>query len=101
MFKYLFVDLVFIALSFAISLPTKPKHRPRRWLLMLLILCALTAIFDSIIIGLGIVKYNPKLLLGISIGKAPIEDFGYAVGSVVIAPSIWLRLKKQYVPKNS
>jgi lycopene cyclase domain-containing protein len=101
MYKYAFLNGAFILLAFFISWLTKPKHQPRRWLVTLLSLCLLTAVFDSIIISLGIVTYNDARLLGIYIGKAPVEDFGYTIASVIVAPSIWLLLKKHYVSKNS
>lgn len=52
-----------------------------------------TAVFDSAIIAAGIVAYNPNKLLGFYVGKAPIEDFFYAVVAAVLVPSLWKLLK--------
>lgn len=56
----------------------------------LVILVALTAIFDNAIIGSGIVAYDASLLSGVYIGIAPIEDFAYTLAVVVIVPCIWV-----------
>jgi len=67
----------------------------RRWLsvkpLMFaaLVMFTLTAIFDNVIIGTGIVAYDDDLLLGIKILYAPIEDFAYTAVAVVLVPSLF------------
>ena len=71
----------------------KKLRRPTRtWWLTLAIIVALTAIFDPIIIALGIVDYDPSKILGILWFGAPIEDFFYALYAVTIVPMIWNRL---------
>jgi lycopene cyclase domain-containing protein len=45
---------------------------------------ALTAIFDNVIIGVGLVAYDESLISGVKIGSAPIEDFAYTVSVAVI-----------------
>ena len=55
----------------------------------MVVLIAATAIFDSAIVGFGIVGYDEAKILGITIGNAPIEDFFYAVLAGVIIPIIW------------
>jgi lycopene cyclase domain-containing protein len=61
----------------------------KSWWITLLILLILTAVFDSILVGMSIVGYNSDRILGIYIGNAPIEDFFYAVMAVVIVPALW------------
>ena len=67
----------------------------RRWLSLkpltfaALMMFALTAIFDNVIIGTGIVAYDDDLLLGIKILYAPIEDFAYTAVAVVLVPSLF------------
>ena len=55
----------------------------------------LTAIFDNVIIGTGIVAYDEQLISGIKILYAPIEDFAYTIVALVLVPSVfnWLRTK--------
>ncbi|MCU1570321.1 MAG: lycopene cyclase [Naasia sp.] len=50
----------------------------------------LTAVFDNVIIGLGIVAYDPAALSGPTIGIAPVEDFAYAVAVAIGLPSLWV-----------
>ena len=49
-----------------------------------------TAVFDSLIIGAGIVGYDERHLLGWFIGLAPVEDFAYAVAALVLLPALWV-----------
>ena len=49
-----------------------------------LALVAMTAVFDNIIVGTGIVAYDESLILGIKIGFAPIEDFAYALAAPLL-----------------
>lgn len=55
--------------------------------LIVVLLC--TAVFDSLIIHYSIVSYNQELILGITVAKAPIEDFFYPVIAVIFTVSIW------------
>jgi lycopene cyclase domain-containing protein len=49
-------------------------------------LLIITAIFDNLIIGTGIVAYDEELISGIKIGLAPIEDFSYSLaGPLLVA----------------
>lgn len=88
MVMYLLVNLIFILIVIVIF-RIKPKKPSRVAVLTLGALLVLTAIFDSLIVGFGIVSYDPSRILGIFIGKAPIEDFFYAVLAVVLVPTIW------------
>lgn len=49
----------------------------------------LTAIFDNVIIGTGIVAYDESLISGIKIVYAPIEDFAYTAVALILVPSIF------------
>ena len=48
-----------------------------------------TAVFDNVMIGVGLVAYNPDLISGAFVGVAPLEDFAYAIAAVVLLPSLW------------
>lgn len=67
----------------------------RSFVYTLLILLVLTAVFDSLIVGSGIVGYTRATILGIFIGKAPIEDFFYTVVAVMGSVSLWERYAKK------
>ncbi len=89
MFTYLIMNLIFM-LSLIFFLPkeklTKP---PKAFWITLVTLLVLTAIFDPIIIGIGMVGYNESLILGLKIFGAPIEDFFYAVYAACAVPLVW------------
>ncbi len=51
----------------------------------------LTAVFDNLIILADIVDYDPRLILGLFVYKAPVEDFFYAILAVILVPSLWNR----------
>jgi lycopene cyclase domain-containing protein len=52
----------------------------------------LTAVFDNVLVGLGIVDYGARGTSGVSIGVAPIEDFAYAIAAAIGLPSLWVLL---------
>ncbi|MEI5584775.1 MULTISPECIES: lycopene cyclase domain-containing protein [unclassified Agromyces] len=52
-------------------------------------LVVLTAVFDSVIIGTGIVAYDDGQRSGVTIGLAPIEDFLYPIAGVLLLPAAW------------
>lgn len=55
----------------------------------------LTAVFDNLIIGFGLVDYDPAKISGLKLGLAPIEDFAYTVVAMVLVPLIWVALRKK------
>ncbi len=58
----------------------------------LAILLVMTAVFDNIMISVGLVAYNESLISGAFIGVAPLEDFAYTIAAVVGLPSLWVLL---------
>lgn len=67
----------------------------RRWILIrplgfaALVLFTLTAIFDNVIIGTGIVAYDESKILGLKVLYAPIEDFAYTAVAVLLVPTLF------------
>ncbi|WP_084099873.1 lycopene cyclase domain-containing protein [Demequina sp. NBRC 110051] len=62
-------------------------HRPL--VVTALVLLTLTVIFDNVIVGLDIVGYDESLIWGVRMPIAPIEDLAYAVGAVLLVPTLW------------
>jgi len=60
-----------------------------------LALLVMTAVFDNIIVGTGIVAYDEALITGIKIGYAPIEDFAYALAAPLLLSSVAELTKRQ------
>jgi lycopene cyclase domain-containing protein len=57
------------------------------------VLLVATAVFDSVIVGTGIVAYDDTRILGIRIGAAPIEDFAYPIAAGLALPALWHLLR--------
>lgn len=62
------------------------------------ILLVFTAVFDNVMIGVGLVGYDPALISGVRIGIAPLEDFAYAIAAAILLPSLWLLLPARPTP---
>lgn len=56
------------------------------------VLLVLTAIFDNLMIAIGLVAYEPSLISGAFVGRAPLEDFAYALAAIIGLPALWTLL---------
>lgn len=56
------------------------------------ILLVMTAVFDNVMIGIGLVGYDRSKISGAFIGIAPLEDFSYTVAALILLPSLWVLL---------
>ena len=97
--NYLTLNALFLAVVVALLVATMLViRRPFPWraaLLTLGTMLVLTAIFDNVIIGVGLVAYDDSLLSGLRIGLAPVEDFAYTVAVAVIVPCIWMLTERR------
>ena len=59
------------------------------------VLVVATGVFDSVIVGTGIVAYDPARILGARIGAAPVEDFAYPVAAGLALPALWHLLRRR------
>lgn len=69
------------------------KLLTRRWFFALSILFALTIVFDSLIIHTGIVAYDKDKIMDVYLWLAPVEDFAYTIGALLLAPLLWHGVK--------
>ena len=60
-----------------------------------LVLLTLTAVFDNIMIGVGLVDYGAAQISGVRLGIMPIEDFAYTVFAVLALPALWTLLPQR------
>ena len=83
MAEYSLLDAIFI---FPVILVWAVRRRTswKSLCLSLLVLVVMTAVFDNVIIATGIVGYHDHYLSGLKIGLAPIEDFGYPLGGLLL-----------------
>ena len=56
------------------------------------VLLLLTAVFDNVMIGVGLVGYDEAKISGQFVGIAPLEDFAYSIAALVLLPSVWTLL---------
>ena len=82
-----FLGAVALVVLAAVLTRRGPRWRPLG--LAAVVLLATTAVFDNVMIGIGLVAYNPDLISGAFVGIAPLEDFAYAIAAVVLLPSLW------------
>lgn len=87
--KYLILNLAFLLMLAATLFIVTRSKISKPIIYTLIFLLALTVIFDSLIILNEIVGYNKDNILGIYIWRAPIEDFAYAIASVLTVSLLW------------
>jgi lycopene cyclase domain-containing protein len=86
--NYLTLNLLFLGLSL-LALLLVPKNRWPAYLVGMVPMFVITAIFDNLIVAARIVGYDSSKITGIMIGIVPIEDFAYTIAAVLIVPSVW------------
>ena len=92
---YWALNAIFLGAVAAVALAAVLTRRAPRWAgvaLALGIVLVMTAVFDNIMIGVGLVGYNESKISGAFIGNAPLEDFAYAIAAVILLPSLWTLL---------
>lgn len=95
---YTLLNLVFLAAVALVALAAVLARRSPEWRAVgaaAVLLLILTAIFDNVIIGTGLVDYDDALISGVRIGLAPIEDFAYTVAALVLLPAVWELLPRR------
>ncbi len=89
---YWLLNAIFLAAVAVVALAAVISRRAPRWTSVALvagIVLLLTAVFDNVMIGVGLVGYSPAAISGVFIGIAPLEDFAYALAAAVLLPSLW------------
>lgn len=97
MMTYSLLNLVFFVALLGIYLYTRRMAHAKAALLATVLVVALTAVFDPIMIALGIVAYDANKLLGLYWFGAPIEDFAYAFFAVPFVAAVWTLLERRDV----
>jgi lycopene cyclase domain-containing protein len=99
---YWLLNLPFLAVVAVVALAAILARRAPRWRvvgLTAIVVLVLTAVFDNVLVGVGIVGYDRALISGVFVGVAPIEDFAYAVAAIVLLPSLWSLLGRRVPAK--
>jgi lycopene cyclase domain-containing protein len=99
---YLLLSLVFVAvavvvLGVALAVSRDRAALLRRWSLPVAlagaIVLVLTAVFDNLMIGAGLMTYGADRISGARLGLVPIEDFSYPIAALLLLPAVWLLLR--------
>ena len=95
---YWILNAVFLAAAVVVLvIALRSGRQLNRWALgaTALVLLTLTAVFDNIMIGVGLVDYGDAQISGIRLGIMPIEDFAYTVFAVLALPALWTLLPQR------
>lgn len=79
----------------AVSAPVLRRLRGWAVVATVLLLCVLTAVFDTIMIDVGLYEFDPAKILGLHVWGAPVEDFAYAIAAAVGMPVLWTVLSRR------
>ena len=96
--SYWALNAIFLAVVAAVAIVAIARRRAPVWASLAItlgVLLIMTAVFDNVMIGIGLVGYDRALISGAFIGIAPLEDFAYAIAAVVLLPSIWMLAGKR------
>jgi lycopene cyclase domain-containing protein len=50
----------------------------------------LTAVFDNLMIGSGLMRYDARNITGVRLGVVPLEDFAYPIAGLLVLPALWI-----------
>ena len=93
---YALLTLPFLLVSCAVTLATVRLPRFGRRMaasaVSFVVLAALTAVFDNLMIALGLFTYPDEHLSGLRIGLAPLEDFAYPLCAAFLVPAVFTLL---------
>jgi len=101
---YLLLSLVFLAVAAAVlvvALALAPDGASivRRWwaplLIAAVVVLVLTAVFDNLMIGAGLMTYTDANISGARLGLVPLEDFTYPLAALVLLPALWLLTRRR------
>jgi len=93
---YALITLPFLAVTAIVTLATVRRPAFGRRVaasgIAALVLIALTAVFDNVMIAADLFTYPEQHLSGLRIGLAPIEDFAYALCAAFLVPAVFTLL---------
>lgn len=87
--RYIILNLIFSSVVIVGLIAITRRKINKGIIYSMVVIVLLTALFDSLIIHFGVVGYDTSKILGIYIWRAPIEDFAYAVVSVITVALLW------------
>lgn len=95
---YALISLPFLAAALAVTLASAVRPRFARRMLAsaatAVVLLALTAVFDNVMIAAGLFSYPADRISGLKIGLAPLEDFAYPLAAAFLVPAVFALLPR-------
>jgi lycopene cyclase domain-containing protein len=96
---YALIIVPFLIATLAVTLATvrRPAFRRRMVasVLSAVVLLALTAVFDNVMIAADLFTYPDEHLSGVRIGLAPLEDFSYPLCAAFLVPAVYTLSKRR------
>ena len=96
---YPLIVIPFMTITLVVTLATVRRPRFRRRMaasaIAAVVLLVLTAIFDNVMIGVGLIDYPEQHLSGLRIGIAPLEDFSYSLCAAFLVPAVYTLLHRR------
>lgn len=95
--SYLLLCLVFLAVAGVVAVVALRRTRDRgdgrlpvaALGIAGLALLVLTAVFDTLMIAVGLFDYSDAHISGLRVALAPVEDFAYPLAAVILLPALW------------
>jgi len=96
---YTIIVVPFVVLTVLVTLATLRRpafgQRMAASSISAAVLLVLTAIFDNVMIGVGLIEYPEQHLSGLRIGIAPLEDFSYPLCAAFLVPAVYTLLARR------
>ena len=91
---YIALNAAFIAISVVVlAIAVLTRRLTRESALAIIgttaIVFIMTAVFDNLMIAVGLFEYSSAHTSGLRIGLAPLEDFGYPLAGALLLPALW------------
>lgn len=92
---YALLNVPFLLVAVVVLLVARRRTGRPGWAavgLTLAVMLTLTAVFDNVMIAVGLVAYDDAQRLGLQVGVAPVEDFAYTLAAGLLLPAVWALL---------
>lgn len=94
-----FVGAAVLVLAIALAVAPDRARLVRRWrlpaVMAAVVVLALTALFDNVMIAIGLMTYADAHITGARLGLMPLEDFSYPVAALLLLPGVWLLTRRR------
>ena len=94
-----FLAVAVIVLGVALALAPDRRRLIRRWsgpvAIAAVVVLILTAVFDNLMIAVGVMTYSDAHISGARLGLVPLEDFSYPLAALILLPALWLLTRRR------